>query len=42
MGSVDSHRAALRGGLKNLAKRMKDTKNKVNDPRGNHEGEPGS
>jgi len=42
MGSVDSHRAALRGGLKNLAKRMQDTKNKVNDPRGNHEGEPGS
>ncbi len=37
MGSVDSHRAALRGGLKSLAQR-----NKVNDPRGNHEGGPGS
>ena len=28
MGSVDPHRAALRGGLKSLAQRMQDTKNK--------------
>lgn len=54
MGSVDPHRAALRGGLKSLSERMKDTKNKdtksstgimpnkVDDPRGNSEGGPGS
>ena len=61
MGSVDPHRAALRGGLKSLrqknaqeqkmhtfythGKRFKPGQyeaNKVNDPRGNHEGGPGS